>query len=232
MAQEAIKNYTDYVSSRTKYLETLNAMSDMTFTEKSWVEYYNYILNSANYDVCSSGTIEGLDWAIDSIQQIGTKVQSVESRFQLLMKFTFTMYHFASDMFFRYGVRDSTTDIFVAIPRKLKLLYRSQFEESDVSILASMNTLACAAYENSREEEGEEIKLVKNVVNNYGTIYSPGKFPTIPDFIIGLHFYQSALAIDSGDESKNQLYIAFRCLHESTKTNFDKIIYLCDVIYG
>ena len=143
------------------------------------------------------------------------------------------MYHFACDMYYRFGRDDFISKTFKKASLKFRVFVKQQFRSDDLSILLYMDNLANAAFENSIGRHLEAIDFVENVVNECGMNFRPNKSPM--DYLNGLHFYQMGLALDGlirKEKARKHFYIAFSCLNEFVKKDFMKMPYLCDIVYG
>ena len=184
------------------------------FYEEEWIKFFRNLAHMATVFLNATGSLRFFILVLPCLEKIKKRVRSIEVKYGILIKMLFTLFHFSNDLKFMWG---SNTDLLVLTIYEIqgtlqRIIRNEKFDQRDFEMFDQVFNLTYAVfYNNIGRPELAKIRL-QPFFEEYGERIYSNRLPYTRSFMIGLNFYQMAIAFEEDvekpdDKKKTENYI-------------------------
>ena len=190
------------------------------FYEEEWIKLFRNLAYMATVFVNTTGSLWFFIIILPCLKKLKKRVKSIEVKYGILIKMMFTLLYFSNDVKFMWGLNtDMLAMAIYEIQGSLQRFIRNEmFDQRDIEMFDQVFNLTYAVYYNNiGRPELAKIRL-QPFFEEYGESIFSNRLPYTRSFMIGLNFYQMAIAFEEDlekwkDKSKAINYILSAFAH-------------------
>ena len=170
----------------------------MFYEEEEWIKFFRNLAHMATVFVNTMGSLEFLILILPSLKKLKKRVKSIEVKYEILIQMMFTLFYFCNDVKFMWGLNtDMLAMAIYEIQGSLQKFIRNEmFDQRDIEMFDQVFNLTYAVfYNNIGQPELAKIRL-QPFFEEYGESIYSNRLPYTRSFMIGLNFYQMAIAFE------------------------------------
>ena len=183
--------------------ELLNRIvnSPTMFYEEEWNSFFKFLKNISMFFTRSTGSLNYLQLVFPCLVTMKERVKNIKMNYDILLDLSLTLYKYACEMKFMYGFDNSLIRDFDGLLDILQRIVMDQnYDERDFKMFKDLNNLAYAAFYNGIGQPVRAKTKLQEFFEEYGKETYTANLPYKRSIIIGLYFYQMAVAMEKDDD--------------------------------
>ena len=184
-----------------RVLQKIKKKNNM-FYEEEWIKFFRDLAYMATVFVNTTGSLWFFILILPCFKKIKKRVKSIEAKYGILIKMMFTLFYFSNDVKFMWG---HNTDILALAIYEIqgffqRFIRNEMFDQRAIEMFDQAFNLTYAVYYNNiGRPELTKIRL-QPFFEEYGERIYSNRLPYTRSFMIGLNFYQMAIAFEEDVE--------------------------------